>query len=115
MEAPIDVSLHDELANSRRSKKKTYLEEFDESKKDMASRSNDFSSSKKRPEATDDEIIDEVQASEFQSIAEEIEQSRQSSQSASQSQSGLFRNNAFQEFKADKLRKAKGNDAHGMH
>ena len=54
------MSLHDELANSRRSKKKTYLEEFDESKKDIASRSNDFSSSKKRPETSDDEIVDEV-------------------------------------------------------
>jgi hypothetical protein len=40
----------------------------------MVSRSNDFSSSKKRPNFTEDEeILDEVDASEQQSIAEEID------------------------------------------
>ena len=56
------MSIHDELKDSRKPKKKTYLEEFDESrgKNDVASRSNDFSSSKKRGPTEEDEIADEV-------------------------------------------------------
>jgi hypothetical protein len=115
---------------SHRESKAKIAESIDE---DIAIRSHDFTNSRREKgssadDSIDEDIADEVPTEKEDSISEQIEESgtsykgtesrlsKVSSQSISQSQSGIFHNSAFDEFKDDKLQEFRRGGKHaGIH